>query len=122
MILTALLVALVWSCISAVLFVLTFIFYLAITNLRDVEKSGALNKVNWSVRWTCYAILFMGLILDALLNWVFLTVTYLEFPREYLSTARVVRHKYHSRGWRHSQSLWWCRNWLSPFDMRHCDK
>ncbi|OYY45383.1 MAG: hypothetical protein B7Y56_05525 [Gallionellales bacterium 35-53-114] len=122
MILTPFLVVLSWACISAVLFVLTFIFYLAITNLRDTKDAGRFETVHLSVRWTCYAILFAGLILDTLLNWIFLSITYLEFPREFLSTARVVRHKYHGHGWRRAQSIWWCRNWLSPFDLRHCEK
>jgi len=121
MILTSLLVALIWACISAVLFILTFIFYLAIIKLQETNDSGLLDCVHFTVRWIAYAILLFGLILDTLLNWIFLTVTYLEFPRELLSTARIVRHKYHDNGWRHCQSIWWCKNWLSPFDLHHCD-
>lgn len=122
MILTPLLVVLTWACISVALFILTFIFYLAIIKLQEANDSGLLDCVHMSVRWIAYSILLVGLILDTLLNWIFLSVTYMEFPRELLCTARVVRHKYHSEGWRHAQSLWWCRNWLSPFDLRHCDK
>ena len=89
--------------------------------LRKAQVSGFLTHVHISVRWTCYAIVFVGLVLDTLLNWFFLSVTYLELPHEFLATRRVVRHKYHSRGWRHLQSLWWCKNWLAPFDARHCE-
>ena len=122
MILTPLLVVLTWACISVALFVLTFIFYLAIIKLQEANDSGLLDCVHLTVRLIAYSILLVGLILDTLLNWIFLTVTYMELPRELLCTARVVRHKYHSEGWRHAQSLWWCRNWLSPFDLQHCDK
>jgi hypothetical protein len=121
MIFTSLFVALSWACISAVLFVLTFIFYLAIIKLQETNDSGLLDRVHLTVRWLAYSILLVGLILDTLLNWIFLTVTFMEFPRELLATTRIVRHKYHGKGWRHLQSIWWCKNWLSPFDLDHCD-
>ena len=111
-----------WAGISAALFIATFIFFLAIIKLQEANDSGLLDSVHLTVRWLAYTILLAGLILDTLLNWVFLTVTFLEFPKELLCTSRVVRHKYRSQGWRHAQSLWWCRNWLSPFDNGHCVK
>jgi hypothetical protein len=104
------------------LFLATFIFYLAIIKLQEAHDSGLLKSLHLTVRWSAYSILLVGLILDTLLNWIFLTVTFLELPKELLCTTRVVRHKYHSQGWRQSQSFWWCRNWLSPFDSLHCDK
>lgn len=122
MAITPLLVVFIWAGISTVLFIATFIFYLAIIKLQEANDSGLLDCVHATVRWIAYTILIIGLILDTLLNWVFLSVTFLEFPRELLCTTRVVRHKFHGEGWRHAQSLWWCRNWLSPFDVGHCDK
>jgi hypothetical protein len=122
MTITPLLVALVWTGISAVLFVSTFIFYLSILKLRDVHASGVLDQLHISVRLTAYFILSVGLLLDTMLNWIFLSVTFLELPREFLSTKRVIRHKYNSPGWRQSQAYWWCMNWLAPFDSRHCEK
>jgi len=105
-----------------VLFVSTFIFYLAILKLRDVLASGLLEQLHVSVRLTAYFILSVGLLLDTMLNWIFLSVTFLELPREFLSTKRVIRHKYTGPGWRQSQAYWWCMNWLAPFDSRHCEK
>lgn len=121
MVLTALLVLLSWGILSAFLFILTFIFYLAVTKLHEALKSGSLQQVHQSVRWTGYVILFIGLLLDTMLNWMFLSVTFLELPHECLATDRVKRHKYKTDGWRHAQAIWWCRNWLAPFDNTHCD-
>lgn len=117
-----LLAALMWVGISFVLFVNTFIFYLAVMKLRDAQKSGLLECVHVSVHRLGYAILFVGLVLDTLLNWILLTITFWELPKEFLSTTRIVRHKFRSYGWRHTQSVWWCRNWLTPFDELHCER
>jgi hypothetical protein len=111
---------LVWAGVSASLFIGTFIFYVAIMKMREIKKE--IYALHWSVRWVCFGILFVGLILDVLLNWIVLTVAFIELPREFLSTARVVRHKYHSTGWRQKQAIWWCRNFLTPFDKSHCEE
>lgn len=120
MLITAAAIILSWVVISALLFISTFIFYLAVLKLRDAFLRGTLSKVHFTVRWSGYLILSVGLTLDALLNWFFLSVTFLEFPREILSTARVARHKQSTFGWRHAQAIWWCHNWLTPFDTDHC--
>jgi hypothetical protein len=109
-----------WIGISAFLFVMTFVFFVAIMKMREIQD--AIFKLHWLVRWVCYLILFIGLIFDTLLNWVFLTISFVELPHEFLSTSRVIRHKYNSAGWRNAQSMWWCKNWLTPFDERHCEK
>ena len=120
MVINILLAALLWAGLSAVLFISTFLFYLSILKLRDVLYSGDFEHVHSTVRWTSYSIVVIGLILDVMLNWFFLTVTYLEFPRELLATTRIMRFKNQDTGWRNAQSLWWCKHWLSPFDRNHC--
>jgi hypothetical protein len=122
MYLNILIIILAWIGISIALFIITFLFYLAVINLRDAHQAGMMKQVHFSVYWAGYSILIVGLIFDTMLNWVFLTITFLELPREFLATNRVVRHKYNSRGWRHSQAKWWCKNWLAPFDSGHCDR
>ena len=109
-----------WSLISFILFVSTFVCYVAIMKMREIKDH--IFELHWSVRWVCYLILFVGLILDVLLNWVLLTVAFYEFPREFLSTTRVVRHKHDSGGFRKIQADWWCKNFLVVFDRGHCDK
>ena len=111
---------LTWVGTSVTLFISTFVFFVAIMKMREMQSD--INNLHWSVRWVCYLILFIGLILDTALNWIVLTVTFYEFPQEFLSTARVIRHKYESNGFRQVQAMWFCKNWLTPFDIRHCEK
>jgi hypothetical protein len=110
----------VWLTTAFYLFVATFVCYVAMMKIREIKDH--IFELHWSVRWVCYCILAVGLILDTLLNWIVLTVAFLEFPREFLSTTRVVRHKYHSTHWRQDQALWWCKHFLTPFDSKHCEK
>jgi len=117
-----LLVATMWLGISLVLFINTFIFYLAVMKLRDAQKSGLLESVHISVLSLGYTILFIGLVFDTLLNWILLTITFWELPKEFLCTTRIVRHKFRGEGWRQTQSFWWCKNWLTPFDVLHCER
>lgn len=111
---------LIWLIASVLLFVCTFTCFIAVMKMREIQDH--LFLLHWSVRWICYFILFIGLILDTLLNWFVLTITFAELPREFLSTARVVRHKYYSTHWRQDQAQWWCVNFLQPFDSKHCNK
>jgi hypothetical protein len=110
---------LVWAGVSVSLLIGTFLFYVALMKMRDVQ--AAIFDGSIVVRYTCWFLLIGGLIFDTLLNWWFLTITYYEIPQEFLSTARIVRHKKQSNGFRQIQSLYWCKYWLTPFDIHHCD-
>ena len=111
---------LIWLVAAVALFILTFVCFVAIMKMREVKDE--IFRLHWSVRWICYGILFTGLILDTLLNWIVLTISFYELPREFLSTSRVVRHKFHSGGFRQIQANWWCRNFLVVFDSKHCEE
>ena len=104
------------------LFSLTFLFYLAVIQLRDMKENDTIKDLHWTGQGLGYSFLYLGLIMDAVLNVVGLSVCMWEFPREFLCTARVIRHKYEGTGWRHDQALWWCSKWLTPVDKRHCEK
>jgi len=107
--------------LSAFLFAGTFLLFLAVMKLRDARDLGALRGLNWTVIWLAYSFLFIGLVMDALLNWIVLTALFVEWPRETLSTLRVKRHKHKSSGWRQRLAAWLCANFLTPFDRSHCD-
>ena len=83
------------------------------------EAQDVLFTLHWSVIWIAWLILFVGLLLDTLLNWIVLTIVFVDVPRETLSTARVRRLK-KSSGWRQRLSVWLCDNFLNPFDNNHC--
>jgi hypothetical protein len=111
---------LIWLGVSTTLFIATFIFFAALMKMREIQDT--LFTLHWSVRWICFLILAVGLVLDTLLNWIVLTISFAELPREFLSTSRVIRHKYHSTHWRQDQALWFCKNFLTPFDVKHCEE
>jgi hypothetical protein len=67
-----------------------------------------------------YAILYIGLASDMLLNFWTLTVLYLEWPREILSTSRVKRWAKLS-GYRKRLSWFFAMEYLLPVDPRHMD-
>jgi hypothetical protein len=110
---------LVWAGVSATLFIGTFIFYVAIMKMREIKHE--IYALHWSVRWVYYLILFIGLVLDVLLNWIVCTVIFFELPKEFLTTARVVRHKRESSGFRYRLAIYFCHHWLTPFDKSHCE-
>lgn len=110
----------IYLAISIALFLLTAVFYIAVMKLRDLRDSGELAKLHWSVTATAYTLLAIGLVLDMLLNWVVMTLMFLEPPHELLTTQRVRRHKFEGSGWRQRLALWLCRNYLTPFDEHHC--
>ncbi len=104
---------------SLLLMNFTWIFFLAIMHLRDAKDTGTLTGF---AKWLGYFNLFIGLILDVLVNWLPMTVILLELPHECLTTARLSRHIKDGSGWRKTLALWFCRNLLSTFDStkRHC--
>ena len=109
-----------WLKLSTFLFVGTFMLFLAVMKLRDARDLGTLRGLNWTVIWLAYSLLFVGLIMDVLLNWIVLTALFLEPPREVLSTMRVKRLKNTTTGWRQRLAAWLCANFLTPFDNHHC--
>lgn len=111
---------LIWSGTAVTLFISTFVFFAALMKMREIQDN--LFQLHWSVRWVCFLILFVGLIFDTALNWIVLTVLFVELPQEFLSTSRVIRHKYNSTHWRQDLALWFCAQWLTPFDRSHCER
>ena len=106
---------------TLLLFLGTLTLYISVMVLRDMRDSGELAKLHWSLTWAAYSLLGVGLMFDMLLNIGPMSIAFLELPKELLLTGRIRRHKFNSAGWRHKQALWWCKNWLTPFDRKHCE-
>jgi hypothetical protein len=106
---------------SLVLFLATASLYISVMKLRELRDSGELNRAHWSLTVVAYTLLGVGLVCDMLLNWMVFTVVLLELPQEVLTTARVRRHKFTGTGWRQSVCIWFCTNFLKPFDANHCE-
>jgi hypothetical protein len=96
------------------LFLMTWVFYLALMNLKTVRHSlHPIAKAN------AYVLLFIGYVLDVILNITLGTALYLDLPREWLFTARLQRLKAKG-GWRGDMARWMCDHLLNQFDVGHC--
>jgi len=90
-----------------------WLFYLAVMSLFRAHHNGTLSL---PAKCLGYPILIVGVLLDALVNIVVLTVVLFERPYEWLVTKRLARHIKHGGGWRKAIAGWICRHLLNPFD------
>ena len=92
-----------WSSIKLVFG--TWIYFLAIMRLREMRDAG---KMDYSVSPPLFILgrvaLVIGLVMDMLVNWIVCTPILIEFPKEFLTTARLSR-------WYHStDTSWYTKN------------
>lgn len=93
-------------------FYLLWILYLAVMNLKRIKDAGLISPLALALG---YPVLFVGYLLDVLVNITVLTLVLLEFPKELTVTARLKRHNRTSTGWRKSVAVWF-EPLLDPFD------
>ena len=93
-------------------FYLLWILYLAVMNLKRVKDAGLISPLALTLG---YPVLFIGYLLDVLVNITVLTLVLLELPKELTVTARLKRHNRTSTGWRKSVAVWF-EPLLDPFD------
>lgn len=98
-----------------VLAFVTWIFYLAVMDLKKAREAGRITKI---AGMFAYVVLGIGYVFDFLFN-VLSSFIFLELPHELLFTARVSRH-IKETGWRANLARWFCENFLDPFDAGHC--
>lgn len=103
--------------ICALVVYLTFVHYSAVMNLQRVRDAGKLTVIQ---RPFAYIALGIGLVLDFLLNVAVCTLLFVELPREWLVTARLIRHKRAGQGWRFRLASWLCTNLLDNLDPKGC--
>lgn len=89
-----------------------WVFYIAVMGLKRVRDTVGLSK--WATRFGI-PVLFVGYILDALVNWFVMTLVLLELPKETTVTARLKRHNRESDGWR-AAVVNFFEPLLDPFD------
>lgn len=97
--------------LAFVAFYALWILYLAVMNLSRVKNMGKLTPLTTALGTP---VLFTGYILDALVNWILMTVILLELPKEITVTSRLQRHN-QSTGWRKKVAQWF-EPLLDPFD------
>lgn len=96
-----------------------YALYLAIMALYRGHIDGTLPN---SAKVLGYPILFIGLVVDVVMNITVFSVIFADIPRDWLVTSRLKRH-IHENGYRGWMAKFICRNLLSPFDPTgdHCD-
>jgi len=87
-------------------------FYLAVMTLKRAKDASQLTRTAMAFG---YPVLFVGLVLDFLVNVLVLTVLLAELPREGTVTSRLKRHNATSTGWRKAVAAW-AEPLLDPFD------
>jgi hypothetical protein len=111
--LTVLLSALVHVLLGFASFYVLWILYLAVMNLQRAHDAGTITRPAYCLG---LPLLYLGLLVDFLVNVFPVTVLFLELPRELLVTARLTRYANGPDGWRKRLALWFAHNLLDTFD------
>jgi len=102
--------------ISLYLLWVTWILYLAVTNLRiHFDKMTRTTKILGA------PIVLLGALYDVVLNAIVGSLIFWERPKEWLFTSRCERWLSDDT-WRGTRARWFCRVMLDPFDKdgTHC--
>lgn len=94
-----------------------WVFYLAVMCLKGANDKQALSGF---ARAAGYSVEYPGLVLDFLVNVIFMTILFVELPHEWLVTARLSRHIKAPSGWRKAIAAWFCSTLLDKFDPSGC--
>ena len=96
-----------------------WLFYLAVMNLQRAHENGTISKLAFVLG---LPILFIGVLLDILVNIFVMTLLFVEPPREWLVTARLQRHVRTGSGYRKKLAWFICHYLLDTFDPsgKHC--
>lgn len=101
------------------LFYGTLGFYILFMSLKEKENEEKLKEKFGAIWYGFYLLLWLGLVLDTLFNWIIGTIYYREWPKEFLFTARCNRHL-KSTGIQLARAQFACENMLDPFEKGHC--
>jgi hypothetical protein len=98
-----------------------WIFYLAVMSLKRARDAGEMSITAYRLG---LPVLYLGLLIDFLVNVIILSIIMLELPKEWLVTSRLSRHLSAGTGWRAHVAAWFCTNLLDTFDPSgcHCKK
>lgn len=100
-------------------FWLLWVFFLAVMALKRARDDGLLVK-GGDAYTLGMSVLFVGWVLDFIVNMLVATVIFIEPPLELTVTARVTRLK-QGGGWRGDIARWMCAKILDPFEQQgHC--
>ena len=93
---------------------LLWVFFLAVMHLQEARNAGRLTT--WNTR-IGYSVLFVGYLLDFVVNMTFAVLLFLELPRETTVSARIERLVMTGTGWRQRVAMWVRSTLLATFDL-----
>lgn len=96
-----------------------WVFYIAWTHLEKAEEEGKLSTFSLALG---KPVKYVGLAIDVAVNLTIVSLLYMDFPREWLVTTRMVRYLKGKDGWRKKTTQWACTHLLDAFDIegKHC--
>jgi hypothetical protein len=89
-----------------------WIFFLAVMSLKRAKEAGQLTSTAVILGTP---VLFVGYLLDFIVNTTVMTILLLEIPQETTVTARLGRHLRESTNWRRAIAAW-AEPLLDPYD------
>lgn len=114
------LVAIVWPWLAGgvYLFYATFIYYLALMNLKRARDLG---QLTWPAKLFGFPALGVGYLLDALLTTTVGFLLFCDAPRELTFSHRLERYctePEYEGSWRRRFAIWLAKHFLNPYDPR----
>lgn len=95
-------------------FYILWIAYLAIMNLKKARDENTLTKFTY---YFSFPLLFMGYLLDIIINFLVGTVVFVDLPREFTLSSRLSRYvDDQPKSWRADVAKVLAKNLLDPFD------
>lgn len=105
--------------ILAYLWVMTWVFFLAVFHLKKVQDAQGLRPFSRLIGY--WVVLPLGVVHDLALN-VWVSPLFLDLPRDWLLTGRLQRYVNGKDGWRRRLALAIDADKLEPFDPGHISK
>lgn len=101
-----------------VYFSLSFLwfYYVGSASLLDIRQR---HDVKWYVKIFAIPPLLLGAILDIILNILLASIIFVDLPREWLFTDRLIRYRNdpsYTLTWRDDFASFICEHYLNPFD------
>jgi len=99
---------------SLALAYLLWVLFLAVMMLKQEKDAGMLTPDMPAYKVGMF-VLFVGYVVDLVVNLILASILFLEFPKELTVTARLKRHGTQG-GWRGDFARWFCESLLDTFD------
>jgi hypothetical protein len=93
--------------------------YIGVMGIYRAHLDGRLSGVT---KVLCYPFVFVGIVMDVVANLLIAPIVFLDLPREWLVTDRLIRYIKTDNDWRRQVAEAVCANLLDVFDPtgRHC--